>query len=132
MIVDRLLEIQAIDFNEHRGLVILQDGIEILKGKKSVFIDSSRLHVKESKVKKIINEVFDFNSDLFEKLRILRSVIAKENSVPAYIVFSDKTLKEMARDVPQTQDEMLKINGVGAKKLEQYGEQFIGLLKSLN
>ena len=132
VIVDRLLEIQAIDFNEHRGLVILQDGIEILKGKKSVFIDSSRLHVKESKVKKIINEVFDFNSDLFEKLRILRSVIAKENSVPAYIVFSDKTLKEMARDVPQTQDEMLKINGVGAKKLEQYGEQFIGLLKSLN
>jgi ATP-dependent DNA helicase RecQ len=131
VIVDRLLEIQAIDFNEHRGLVILQDGIEILKGKKSVFIDSSRLHVKESKVKKIINEVFDFNSDLFEKLRILRSVIAKENSVPAYIVFSDKTLKEMARDVPQTQDEMLKINGVGAKKLEQYGEQFIGLLKSL-
>jgi ATP-dependent DNA helicase RecQ len=132
VIVDRLLEIQAIDFNEHRGLVILQDGIEILKGKKSVFIDSSRLHVKESKVKKIINEVFDFNSDLFEKLRILRSVIAKENSVPAYIVFSDKTLKEMARDVPQTQDEMLKINGVGAKKLEQYGEQFIALLKSLN
>ena len=131
VIVDRLLEIEAIGFNEHKGLILLEQGVLILKGKASLEIDSTRLHVKQSKVKKVIDEVLDFNSDLFEKLRILRSVIAKENSVPAYIVFGDKTLKEMARDVPQNDDEMLAINGVGAKKLEQYGEQFIALLKSL-
>jgi ATP-dependent DNA helicase RecQ len=131
VLVDRLLEIGAIDLNEHKGLIISQEGILILKGKSTLLIDSSRLHVRESKVKKIINEVVDFNSDLFEKLRILRATIAKENSVPAYIVFSDKTLKQMARDVPQSEDEMLSVNGVGAKKLEQYGEQFIALLKSL-
>ncbi len=131
VIVDRLLEVGAIDFNEHKGLILSQEGVLILKGKSILEIDVSRLQVKESKMKKIINEVFDFNSDLFEKLRILRSVIAKENSIPAYIVFADKTLKEMARDVPQTKEEMLAINGVGAKKLEQYGEQFIALIKSL-
>jgi len=112
-------------------LILLEQGILILKGKATLEIDSTRLHVKQSKVKKVIEEVLDFNSDLFEKLRILRAVIAKENSVPAYIIFGDKTLKEMARDVPQNDDEMLAINGVGAKKLEQYGEQFIALLKSL-
>jgi len=131
VIVDRLLEVGAIDFNEHKGLILLEHGILILKGKATLEIESSRLHVKQSKVKKVIEEVFDFNSDLFEKLRILRGVIAKENSVPAYIVFGDKTLKEMARDVPQNDEEMLAINGVGVKKLEQYGEQFIALLKSL-
>ncbi len=131
VIIDRLLEIEAISLNEHKGMVLLEEGILILKGRSKILIDSTRLHVKESKVKKVVDEVLDFNSDLFEKLKILRAAIAKENSVPAYIVFSDKTLKEMARDVPQNEDEMLAVNGVGAKKLQQYGEQFIALLKSL-
>ncbi|MEA3521827.1 MAG: DNA helicase RecQ [Campylobacterota bacterium] len=130
VIVDRLLEVGAIGLNEHKGLILLNEGILILKGKSTLKIDATRLHVRPSKIKKVIEEVFDFNSDLFEKLRILRGVIAKENSVPAYIVFGDKTLKEMARDVPQNNEEMLAINGVGAKKLEQYGEQFIALLTS--
>ncbi len=130
VVVDRLLEVGALGLNEHKGLILSQEGISILKGKSTLLIDSSRLNVKESKVKKIINEVVDFNSDLFEKLRMLRASIAKENSIPAYIVFSDKTLKQMARDVPQTEQEMLEINGVGAKKLQQYGEKFIALLSS--
>ena len=132
VIVDRLLEVGAIGFNEHKGLILLEEGISLLKGKSTLLIEAARLHVRASKPKKVYEEESDYNSDLYEKLRILRAVIAKENSIPAYIVFGDKTLKEMARHIPQSDEEMLAINGVGAKKLEQYGEQFLELLRSLH
>ncbi|WP_028375300.1 DNA helicase RecQ [Leeuwenhoekiella sp. MAR_2009_132] len=62
---------------------------------------------------------------LFEKLRMLRAEIAKEENIPAYLVFSDKTLQEMERARPTTEMELLEISGVGQRKLEVYGDEFI-------
>ena len=62
---------------------------------------------------------------LFETLRGLRAQIAKEQQVPAYIVFSDATLRNMCAKVPRTEDEFLDVAGVGAVKLERYGAQFL-------
>ncbi|MFI8379773.1 DNA helicase RecQ [Leeuwenhoekiella sp. NPDC079379] len=62
---------------------------------------------------------------LFEKLRMLRAEIAKEENIPAYLVFSDKTLQEMERVRPTTEMELLEISGVGQRKLEVYGDDFI-------
>ncbi len=63
---------------------------------------------------------------LFERLRGLRKRLADERSVPSYIVFSDVTLRQMARAYPQSADELTRISGVGEKKLREYGEVFLG------
>ncbi len=65
------------------------------------------------------------NEDLFSILRSLRKEIADENGVPPYIVFSDVTLREMARYFPANEDKLSEISGVGYKKLEAYGEAFL-------
>jgi len=65
----------------------------------------------------------------FERLRALRKRIADDDGVPAYIVFSDAVLRQMAVHVPKTSASMLAISGVGPVKLERYGEAFLELLR---
>lgn len=64
-------------------------------------------------------------TDLFEKLRLLRLQIAKEEAVPPYIVFTDKTLVDMCDKLPKTEAEMLDVSGVGQNKLKKYGKRFL-------
>ncbi len=65
---------------------------------------------------------------LFEKLRALRTEIAREEKVPPYIVFSDKTLTHMCIVKPKNKQEMLKVSGVGEFKFEKYGERFLSCI----
>ena len=67
----------------------------------------------------------DGDEALFQKLRALRLDIARELGKPPYIVFSDKTLRDMVRVKPITDDQFLAVNGVGESKLKQYGERFM-------
>lgn len=64
-------------------------------------------------------------SGLFERLRKLRLKTAREEAVPPYIIFNDKTLIDMCRRLPANEEEMLAVSGVGKRKLEKYGERFI-------
>jgi ATP-dependent DNA helicase RecQ len=66
---------------------------------------------------------------LFEQLRSLRRDLADENNVPAFMVFSDKTLRAMARQRPTTKDAMLQVHGVGFAKLESFGDRFMKAIK---
>jgi ATP-dependent DNA helicase RecQ len=68
-------------------------------------------------------------SDLFDRLRTVRRTLADERGVPAYIVFSDATLLEMAAAKPQTEAELSRISGVGPMKLERYGAAFLEVLR---
>jgi ATP-dependent DNA helicase RecQ len=63
--------------------------------------------------------------ELFDTLRSLRTVIAREESIPPYLVFSDKTLVDMCVKTPLNKEEMLDVSGVGNNKYERYGERFI-------
>jgi ATP-dependent DNA helicase RecQ len=65
---------------------------------------------------------------LFERLRALRKELADHQGVPAYIVFSDKVLREMAARRPRTPEELLDVPGVGPAKLERYGQAFLGAI----
>ncbi|HSM62858.1 MAG TPA: helix-turn-helix domain-containing protein, partial [Gillisia sp.] len=65
------------------------------------------------------------DSSLFEKLRLLRLGIAQDEGIPAYLIFNDATLKEMEKNRPMTDEDFMQINGVGRKKMEDYGYQFI-------
>lgn len=76
-----------------------------------------------------VTELNETDESLFEKLRILRLKIARSEGVPPYLVFSDKTLVNMCMMKPATREEMLAVSGVGAYKMEKYGEQFLDLMK---
>ncbi len=67
---------------------------------------------------------------LFEKLRQLRLEVSKRLNVPPYVVFHDKTLKEMASRRPSSRAELLAITGVGERKAEQFGDLFLEIIRS--
>ena len=63
---------------------------------------------------------------MFEHLRIVRRELAQQNDVPAFVIFSDATLRDMARKMPDTPASFRNVHGVGDAKLAQFGERFIG------
>jgi len=65
---------------------------------------------------------------LFEKLRQLRLELSREEDVPAYIIFHDSTLKEIALRRPLTSEELFKISGIGSKKYEKYGDLILNVV----
>lgn len=80
---------------------------------------------KTERIKKHTKSAELTNSDLFEELRTLRRAIADEDGVPPYVVFSDKTLTAMCDMLPSTDEDFLDVPGIGATKLERYGDAFI-------
>jgi ATP-dependent DNA helicase RecQ len=72
----------------------------------------------------------NYDRKLFAKLRKLRKVIADEENIPPYVVFNDATLIEMAEQMPTSPGEMLSVNGVGVRKLERFGQEFLALIRS--
>jgi ATP-dependent DNA helicase RecQ len=65
---------------------------------------------------------------LFDRLRRLRKTLADERDVPAYVIFSDVALRQMAQDYPSNEQEFLRISGVGSRKLEEFGAAFLGTI----
>ncbi|MEJ5074638.1 ATP-dependent DNA helicase RecQ [Enterobacter ludwigii] len=72
----------------------------------------------------------NYDRKLFAKLRKLRKVIADEENIPPYVVFNDATLIEMAEQMPTSPGEMLSVNGVGVRKLERFGQEFLALIRA--
>lgn len=86
--------------------------------------------IKEKKPKKpAFRDDVEVDYELFDKLRLLRTEIARKEKVPPYIVFSDKTLLHMCQLQPKTKEEMLTVTGVGENKYQKYGEAFLEALK---
>lgn len=130
VIVERLSELGIVTLGEFQALKLTQEAIKVLKSLQSVSIKSSRLNVLEKQKARQIQEEFEFDRELFEKLREKRKELAEELAVPAYTIFSDKTLKHLANEMPTNKEEMLEVNGVGLKKFEQYGEEFLSVINS--
>lgn len=129
---DRLLELKALRQGEFRVLQLDEYGLEIIKKSLSVTIRKERLEEKK-RSSKILKTAYGSgeNQPIFEQLRTLRTEIAKRGGVPPYVVFSDKTLQDMAVKLPQNKSEMLQVGGVGDVKFERYGEEFLMLCASL-
>lgn len=127
--------------NEEYSLAKLtNNALDILEGDHTVIMKLARKQekvTKEKKVKKSAKgrrgkEYGAVDEGLFELLRNLRTEIAKEEKVPPYIVFSDKTLIELCQAKPVTEEAMLAVSGVGRFKLDKYGERFIEVIKLYN
>jgi len=128
-ICDKLIDIQALNLGEFRALKISDFGMNILKGKEKLFIDSDKLGLLLEQEEQELELSFD--DKLYEEFKTLRRQIANENEVPAYVIFGDKTLKELSQKLPNTQEEFLDINGVGKVRFEKYGQQFLELCQKI-
>ncbi|MBF0477963.1 MAG: DNA helicase RecQ [Candidatus Omnitrophica bacterium] len=78
--------------------------------------------------RRFVDNDYDYDADLFEKLRELRRTLAERKRVPAYVIFGDVSLREMAQKCPLDKESFLGIKGVGQKKLEDYGEIFLQVI----
>lgn len=123
MIFDRLFELEMITLGEHRTVRLIEKAKEVLVGGLEVWIDEDKLG---KMVKSSYTDDEDVPKDaLFEAFRTLRIEIATEHQIPAYMVFSDKTLLELSRRLPQDREAMLDVHGIGEVKYERYGEAFL-------
>ncbi len=81
--------------------------------------------IRKEKAKRSTDSLTRAGFELFEKLRSLRLAIAKEEAMPPYIIFSDKTLIDMCAKTPRNQREILAVSGVGEHKFQKYGQRFL-------
>jgi ATP-dependent DNA helicase RecQ len=72
----------------------------------------------------------DVGLALFAELKAWRAEVAREHGLPAYVIFHDATLAEMARERPATLDDLAGISGVGAKKLQAYGQEILRVIQN--
>lgn len=119
---------QLIDYLTAEGYFTLTEGqfplLTISPLGFSVLLGKKQVTRKQNAVKTL-----QVDDELFEELRSLRTQLAQEQNLPPYIIFSDKTLQELAEKQPQTSLEMLQIKGVGQSKLDKYGAAFLEILK---
>ena len=111
-------------------LQLTESARPVLKGEVPLELAMPRI----SSINKIVhtshkNTVANYDKDLFARLRFLRKQLADKENIPPYIVFNDATLQEIAQYMPTSNIEMLQINGVGAIKLERFGQPFMALIR---
>ena len=118
---------------DHGGLHLTEQARPLLRGEQTLNL---RLDAKkpkaESKRKRSSVALEGIDEDMWEELRLLRKELAEEQGVPPFMVFHDATLAEMAREQPKTLDELSSISGVGASKLERFGEDFVHFFEIYN
>ena len=115
------------DPNRHGALRIMETALPILRDEESVTLrmDTVKLAKSSPRIKMLVS---DEDMPLFSALKAKRRELAETAGVPAYIIYNDKTLVEMAQKRPTNLDEMARINGVGAKKLENFGNAFLEVI----
>jgi ATP-dependent DNA helicase RecQ len=109
--------------DERPVLQLNESSWEVLRGKRAVRLLQPKVKVEKTR--------FDSDSwagvdpGLFESLRNLRRDIAHERGIPAYVLFSDATLRDMARLRPSSSAALLRVHGVGERKLSDFGQRFL-------
>ena len=118
---------------EYPVLHLTAAGREVLFGRREFQVLRQRqapavpkpARTSRKQAKQIKQQITDFDRELFEQLRTVRRGLAQERNLAPFIIFSDRTLREMAHYTPTTPAEMRNITGVGDQKLLQYGGDFI-------
>lgn len=121
------------DITRSSILVLNPEARSALKGEKVIELAVPRLQAisksSGSAKGRSRKDDYDYDEVLFAKLRTLRKTIADSQGVPPYVVFNDASLAEMAEQQPQTPYELLRVNGVGERKLEKFGDDFLALIR---
>lgn len=107
-------ELVGVEHGSYPTIYVPAKGKDVLTGKIQVF------RKEAVRIKTVTND-----DPLFEELRVLRKEVAEREKVPPFVIFSDSALKDMCLKLPLTNEEFLKVNGVGSHKLAKYGAPFI-------
>lgn len=116
------------DYERFGALRLSEKCRALLKGEAEFFAREISVKPKRSDSRK--KEIASIHQSLLDQLKLQRSDIADELGVPAYMIFHDATLIEMAEKRPDSLQQMQYISGVGAKKLEQYGKEFLKVIQT--
>ena len=111
-----------IAFDRHNHLQLSEQAKKVLFEKEKVYLADIKEQQAQAQTEKTTKST---TSSLFERLRKLRLEIAREEDIPAYLIFNDATLKDMEKQRPMSDSEFMLIDGVGRKKMENYGYRFI-------
>ena len=127
-IISALVAHRYIGVNEYRGLYVTTLAKELLVGDESLSIKerSYKQTARSSTAQTVISHV---NQELYEALREVRMALSKAENVPAYIIFSNKTLEDMASKLPRNNDEFLLVEGIGSVKAEKYAGHFLPIIQ---
>lgn len=123
------LNFLQISEGQYPTLSITNKGIKFLKQKESLSISRAR-EDHSGLYENIPRQEIEFDRALFEKLRILRKQIADEKAVPPFVIFSDASLQEMAHYFPSDKNSFSRIEGVGERKLESFGDAFLEVINN--
>ncbi|MEV4172276.1 DNA helicase RecQ [Nonomuraea sp. NPDC049709] len=120
--------------SDYGALVLTDESAAVLRGEREVLLRRDTLRPARAKVAatsaaKAVVELPAEAAEVFERLRAWRAATAKEQGVPAYVIFHDATLREIATRAPSTLAELGTVNGVGENKLAKYGEQVLETLR---
>lgn len=123
-------EYAIVKLTQKAGAVLNEEETILMKmAKEEAAVSQGKENRKTKKSSSSALDLSKADEELFETLRTLRLKIAKEEKVPPYIVFSDKTLIHMSVQKPKNREEMLLVSGVGTFKYDKYGERFLEILK---
>jgi ATP-dependent DNA helicase RecQ len=119
----------AVDLEGHGGLRLTEESRPVLRGEQPLHLRKiSRKAKAKSRERKANRFAGQGQGKLWEALRSRRQQLADEQGVPAYVIFHDATLAEMVENRPETPAQLLRISGIGERKLEAYGEAFLEVL----
>jgi ATP-dependent DNA helicase RecQ len=124
--IDRFMREGMLGLGGQKNLVLTERGRAILNGGSAMMLSESSPNMQSRTRRQALTDVQ--HDTLLSQLKALRRRVAEELHIPPYMVFSDRSLREMALLHPTTQDEFLRIYGVGYRKLEQFGAAFLKLL----
>ncbi|GGM09815.1 ATP-dependent DNA helicase RecQ [Pseudooceanicola nanhaiensis] len=116
--------------DRHGALTMTEAARPILRGEEGISLrrdslDRAREKASRTAVKALVSEE---DEPLLSALKAKRRALAEAGGVPAYVIFPDRTLIEIAQSRPKSLDDMARINGIGAKKLERYGATFLEIV----
>src|SRR5687767_13811079 len=118
-----------VDHEAYGALRLAGESRAVLKSERSVALRSWREPKRAARVRAAGEALAGPAQALFERLRAWRVEAARRHGVPAYVIFHDATLREIARTRPPSLDALRGISGIGARKLEAYGEDIVGLVR---
>jgi len=130
-LIDLLIERGKLgcDPNKYNTLFITKDGDKLMRGRDSFTVRMPK-EEKSASERREVGFDREVDQNLFERLRALRTKLAKRAGVPPYIVFSNATLSELSSQCPVTLGEFIHVHGVGEVKAQRYGEEFINEIKA--
>lgn len=130
----QMKEYITVTSSEYPILQVGEKADMLLSGEERMML---RMQKKEAAKKKSTNRRREVShmaksNSIFDRLRKVRLDLAREEKVPPYLIFSDRTLVEMCQKMPSSEDEMLQISGVGMHKLEKYGDAFLSVIRAFS